>query len=72
MAVLMVERMAAWSAVSKDERLAVMWAVMFIFGGYLFGNMQVVKNNFGLVILVIIVLSILPGVIEYLRQRKKV
>jgi membrane-associated protein len=49
----------------------VLWIALFIFGGYLFGNMPVVKNNFGLVILVIIILSILPGIIEYFRQRRK-
>ncbi len=48
------------------------WPAMFIYGGYWFGNTKLVKENFSLVILVIIVLSILPGVIEFLRQRKKV
>lgn len=46
------------------------WIATFIFGGYFFGNLPVVKNNFTLVIAGIVVLSILPGVIEYLRQRK--
>ena len=50
----------------------VLWIAVFIFGGYFFGNMPVVKNNFSLVIVIIIVLSVMPGVIEYLRQRKKV
>jgi membrane-associated protein len=35
--------------------------------GYLFGNIPIVKRNFTLVIFGIIVVSILPGVIEYLR-----
>lgn len=50
----------------------ILWPAIFIYGGYWFGNTAVVKNNFGLVIVVIIVLSVLPGVIEYLRHRKKV
>jgi membrane-associated protein len=50
----------------------ILWPVLFIYGGYFFGNLPLVKKNFSLVIMVIIVLSILPGVIEYLRQRKKV
>jgi membrane-associated protein len=50
----------------------VLWPLLFIYGGYFFGNLPLVKKNFSLVILVIIVLSILPGVIEYLRQRRKV
>jgi len=48
-----------------------LWPALFIYGGYFFGNLPLVKNNFSVVILVIIVLSVLPGVIEYLRQRRK-
>ncbi|MBU2026469.1 MAG: DedA family protein [Proteobacteria bacterium] len=47
----------------------VAWIGIFIFGGYFFGNLPVIKNNFTLVIIAIIILSILPGVIEYFRQR---
>ena len=45
------------------------WVVLFVLGGYLFGNIPVVKQNFSLVIFAIIFLSILPGVIEFLRHR---
>ena len=47
------------------------WVAVFIFGGYYFGNLPVVKNNFTLVIIAIIIISVLPGVIEYLRQRRR-
>jgi membrane-associated protein len=43
--------------------------VIFVLGGYLFGNIPVVKQNFSLAIFVIIILSILPGIIEFLRHR---
>ncbi len=45
------------------------WVVIFVLGGYLFGNIPVVKQNFSLVIFAIIILSILPGIIEFLRHR---
>jgi membrane-associated protein len=45
------------------------WVAMFVLGGYLFGNIPVVKQNFSLVIFAIIFLSILPGIIEFLRHR---
>jgi len=45
------------------------WVVIFVLGGYLFGNMPVVKQNFSLVIFAIIILSILPGIVEFLRHR---
>jgi membrane-associated protein len=49
----------------------IFWIGLLTGGGYLFGNIPVVRNNFTLVILAIIVLSILPGVIEVLRQRRQ-
>ena len=45
------------------------WIVTFVLGGYFFGNIPLVKNNFALIILAIIIISILPAIIEYLRQR---
>jgi membrane-associated protein len=46
------------------------WIAIFVLGGYAFGNIPLVKRNFTLVILAIIVLSCLPGVVEYLRHRR--
>ncbi|HEV8440031.1 MAG TPA: DedA family protein [Methylomirabilota bacterium] len=45
------------------------WIAALVLGGYAFGNIPVVRQNFTLVIFAIIGLSILPGVIEVLRQR---
>lgn len=47
----------------------VVWVSIFVFGGYYFGNLPIVKENFSLVIIIIIFLSVLPGVFEFLRQR---
>ena len=46
------------------------WIALFVFGGYFFGTIPAVEENFSLVIMVIIFLSVLPGVIEFVRQRK--
>lgn len=46
-----------------------LWVSVCELAGYAFGNIPVVKENFTLVILGIIFVSILPGIIEYLRQR---
>jgi membrane-associated protein len=48
---------------------AVAWVVSFIVIGYLFGNQPMVKKNFTYVIFAIIIISFLPSVIAYLRQR---
>ena len=50
---------------------AVLWVFGFILLGFYFGNLPMVKSNFKLVILVIIILSIMPGVIEYIRAKRK-
>ncbi len=46
------------------------WSGSFLLLGYYFGNIPVVKENFTLVIIGIIILSILPGVIEIIRARR--
>lgn len=45
------------------------WVGIFIFGGYFFGNLPSVKQNFTLVIVAIIVVSTLPAIIELIRHR---
>ena len=50
---------------------AVLWVAIFIFGGYFFGNLPFVQDNFTIVILAIIVISVLPGVFEFLRDKYK-
>jgi len=48
---------------------ALFWVLLLTYAGYLFGNLDVVKNNLKYVILAIIVVSVLPAVIEVLRHR---
>lgn len=50
---------------------AVLWVFVVTSAGYYFGNIPVVKNNFTLVIFAIIIISILPGVIEYIKHKNK-
>lgn len=45
------------------------WVFIFVFGGYFFGNIPLVKENLTFVILIIVFLSFIPGVVEYLRHR---
>jgi membrane-associated protein len=46
------------------------WTALFIFGGYFFGNLPLVKDNFSFIIIAIILISVLPAVIEALRSRR--
>jgi membrane-associated protein len=49
----------------------VAWVLAFLLGGYFFGNVPVVKRNFHFVIVAIIVISVMPAAIEYLRARRR-
>jgi len=48
-----------------------LWTVLFVFGGYYFGNWPLVKQHFTLVTLAIIVLSLLPLVIELVQNSRR-
>jgi membrane-associated protein len=50
---------------------SVLWVGIFLFGGYFFGNLPVVKKNFSLVIGGIILVSLMPAFIGYLKSRKR-
>jgi membrane-associated protein len=47
------------------------WVLSFLLAGWWFGGREVVQKNFKLVIVAIIVISILPAVIEFLRKRRR-
>ncbi|HET6528105.1 MAG TPA: DedA family protein [Balneolaceae bacterium] len=49
---------------------AITWVGLFTFGGYFFGNLPFVKKNFGLVVIVIILLSVVPVLTEFWRNRR--
>jgi membrane-associated protein len=47
----------------------VVWVNLFIWAGYFFGNIPFIKNNFGFVTIGIIVVSLLPMVVMFLRRK---
>lgn len=49
---------------------SVAWVGLFVWAGYLFGNLRVVRENFTLVVMAIIVLSVMPMVIEIIKTRR--
>src|SRR3989339_1446732 len=48
-----------------------LWCALFVYAGYFFGNLEFVKSNFSFIVIAIILISVLPGVAEFLRSRKK-
>jgi len=45
------------------------WISICMLGGYLFGNIEIVKHNFSIVMIGIVIVSILPAVIEYIKYK---
>lgn len=49
---------------------ALLWVTSMLFAGYFFGAVPIVKRNFEVVVVAIVILSILPGVFEYVKHRR--
>jgi membrane-associated protein len=50
---------------------AIAWVLIFVMGGWYFGNIEIVRRNFTLVIVAIIILSIMPPIIEFILSRRR-
>jgi membrane-associated protein len=50
---------------------AAAWVSICFGAGWLFGNVPVIKNNFELVVIAIVLASILPMVIEFVKHRRR-
>jgi membrane-associated protein len=49
---------------------AIFWITSMTYAGYIFGGIEIVKKNFSVVVILIVILSILPAVFEVVRSRK--
>lgn len=49
----------------------IFWVFLFTFAGYFFGTLPFVKNNFSIIIIAIIIISILPAIVEIIRHKIK-
>ena len=49
----------------------VLWTVVCVGAGYLFGNIPIIKDNFSLVAIGIVVVSLLPIAMEYMKHRRR-
>jgi membrane-associated protein len=64
-------QMTAGSFVLYNAVGAVAWVGSCVLAGVLFGNVPVIKNNFSLVTIGIVAVSLLPVLVEFLRHRKR-
>jgi membrane-associated protein len=65
-----VDRMRYSQFLAYNVIGGVVWVGLFVWAGYFFGNLPVVRDNFTLVILVIILISVLPIVFEFFKARR--
>ena len=47
------------------------WVTLFLLGGYYFGNLPFVRDNFSLVILAVILISLIPIAVEFIQHRRQ-
>jgi membrane-associated protein len=66
-----IGRMSYGQFISYNVFGGLVWTALFTFGGYFFGNLSIVKNNFSIVLVAIILISLVPAVIEFFQSRKK-
>lgn len=64
-----VGAMSYWQFAVYNVAGAFIWAAVFALGGYFFGNLDIIKNNFSAFILLIIVVSFLPGVASFFKHK---
>jgi membrane-associated protein len=50
---------------------AVLWIASLTYAGYFFGNLPLVRDHLSIVIIAIVVISIMPGAVEFLRVRRQ-
>ncbi len=65
-----IGQMSFWRFISYNVFGGISWIAIFAFGGYFFGTIPAVKNNFTLTIIAIVLISVMPVVIELFRHRK--
>ena len=63
--------MSYWRFLAYNVIGGLVWVVTIVFGGYFFGNLPFVRDNFTVVIFAIIFISILPGIIGFVRRKNK-
>jgi membrane-associated protein len=63
--------MTYWRFLAYNVVGGILWVAVCLFAGYFFGNLPIVKNNFSLAIIAIVILSVMPAVVEYVRHRRE-
>jgi len=63
--------MSYWRFISYNIVGGATWVALFLTAGYLFGNIPLVEKNFSFVIFGIIFLSLIPGVVTFIKAKRE-
>jgi membrane-associated protein len=66
-----IGQMSYWRFISYNVVGGVAWVAIGIGAGFFFGNLEFVQKRFTLVIIAIVIVSVMPAVVEYLRERSR-
>ncbi len=66
-----IGKMTYWKFISYNVIGGVGWVAVFVFTGYFFGSIPFVKRHFTIIIFAIILISMIPGIVEFIRHRRK-
>ena len=66
-----IGKMSYWKFISYNVIGGVGWVAVFVFGGYFFGSIPLVRRHFTIIIFAIILISMIPGIVEFIRHKKK-
>jgi membrane-associated protein len=64
-----IGRMTYWRFITYNVVGGLLWVAICVFAGYYFGNLEIVRNNFSLVVIAIVLISVLPMLVELVRHR---
>jgi Uncharacterized membrane-associated protein len=64
-----VGRMSYWHFLSYNVIGGILWPALFLFGGYYFGNIAFIKAHFSMVVIAIVLISLVPALVEFMRNR---
>jgi membrane-associated protein len=66
-----IGRMTYFRFISYNVFGGILWVLLFVYAGFIFGNLPMVKRNFSLIIMAIIIISVIPVFIEFIRHWKE-
>jgi len=66
-----VGRMNYFAFISYNIIGGVTWVALFVFAGFFFGNIPLVKNNLKIFVILIILISLIPMLLEYIKHKRK-